>query len=67
VRDSATARRLLAALGERAELLDDGTDRATVVISAGDRAFALNSLQRLLDTIADEHAVDDWSEYLQAL
>ncbi len=64
-RNGAIARRLVAALAERAELLDDGAGGEKVVISAGDRAFALHSVSRLLDAIADEHGAADWTQHLQ--
>src|SRR5215210_2066588 len=64
VRDDATARQMLAALADRAAVVEERADRACVEIHAGHRAFALKNLHLLLDEIADAHGVDDWSGHL---
>jgi hypothetical protein len=46
-------------------ILQNGAIARRLVVALGERALALRSVQRLLETIADEHGVADCSQYRQ--
>ena len=64
IRPGPTAERLLAALRDRLALEQYGEDRYKVVLSTGDRAFPVRSVESVLGEIASDRGVDDWTEHL---
>ena len=46
-------------------ILQNGAIARRFAVARRERAFTLRSVQRLLETIADEHGVADWSQDLQ--